>query len=70
MNKAVSRLAMRDISEYLRKNNQIHTKTSEDRFIVSVNEVFSKESVKLNRELGIHNINYKGRKRNDQTRRV
>ena len=59
-----SKEALRDISEYLRNNKEIRQNELRgiytDVYVVSQVQLYTPESVKLNRELGIYSINKLG----------
>jgi len=59
MGYSVTQLAKRDISDYNSENSLINTCGS-DRWNVSVMDLFTSETKKLNRLLGVSSINYKG----------
>lgn len=58
-----SRIAMKDISEYLRSQNiQIVDKMG-DVWVVTPSRMANKETRKLNNELGLHKVNKYGKRR-------
>ena len=60
MSKAVFRVAMKDIAKY--NDERYVIRSNQDRFFVNLDEIFSKQSIRLNRILGVNRLNYKGNK--------
>ena len=59
MGYSVTQLAKRDINNYNLENFLINSSNT-DRWNVSVGDLFTPETKKLNRLLGVSSINYKG----------
>ncbi len=59
-----SKEALKDISEHLKNDKSLRQNEYDcwgcDVYIVSVNQLYNSETVKLNRELGIYSINKLG----------
>jgi len=51
------RIAMKDISEYLRSQNLQIVDENGDVWVVTPSRMFNKETRKLNNELGLHKVN-------------
>lgn len=54
------RIAMKDISEYLRSQNLQIADENGDVWVVTPSRLFNKETRKLNNELGLHKVNKYG----------
>ena len=54
------RIAMKDISEYLRSQNLQKVDENGDVWVVTPSRIFNKETRKLNNELGLHKVNKYG----------
>jgi len=54
------RIAMKDISEYLRSQNLHLADENGDVWVVTPSRMFNKETRKLNNELGLHKVNKYG----------
>jgi len=57
--RGVAHIAAHDISEYNRIINNVR-RVNSDQWFVTSNYLFTKEQYKLNRLLGLHNINKQG----------
>ena len=55
--KSVSSMALKDISNYLEENGIIF-KPYQDSWYISPNKLYTKESIYLNKKLGVSTINY------------
>jgi hypothetical protein len=58
MVRSVKNLFASDMQEYMRENNIVAGLPCGDVWFVTPSRMFSKENTRLNRELGIHKINY------------
>lgn len=59
-----ARVAMRDISEYLRNQNLLIFDENDDVWVVTPERMNNKETRKLNKELGLHKINMNSKRMN------
>jgi hypothetical protein len=62
INKSVALIALRDIMEYQREIFKEKPAKFFAEDLVTKNQIFTKETRRLNRQLGLHKLNYYGNK--------